>query len=1024
MNVFKRKHCPLWIVYLICVFLMASRTNAAAGSQGVPTWMCLGLRSPFIEFGSQEEQLANTSIPLNITKDEQAYMHQEGLRKLGTFIKPVDLRDSQTGFVKADLTKRLTNDPPRSRRIHPIQEEMDQKQIVLLDDDTDENGLPASLTDEDRKFIVPMALKNASPDPGWLDSASSHPPVVKSTFVAASNTQRRATQIAHSSTSTKLEVDPTSNIDDLKKHILFLHNMTKTNTNFESKFVKFPSLQKDKAKQSAGSPTNVKRPPRPVFQYAAPIAPPTRKVPHGAHTPGQQPFGGYYHNDEDINTLSSFLKPVADTNDSAQSDGNRKLDNIPIVPQVHLLNEDESTTRSTTEETVPTIVSPGNLEPARTTKRPACLRNPESPKCIRQRRREEQQRQRERDEWFRGQSEYIQPRFQPIIQTINNTRRFAVSIEIPDSFKAHSALTSPSDEAEDERLNRMKRSQPSGQKAMKEITEGSAEKKFDKLARETDYFDRDIVMTSADVASGSDFLIAKMTQNGLVSPKEQYNDTTSRLNAYSEKIDLNPNSCYKINGLSYGQKKQCVKHTSVMPAISRGARAAIQECQFQFKSRRWNCSTTNDETVFGPMTSLAAPEMAFIHALAAATVTSFIARACRDGQLASCGCSRGNRPKQLHDDWTWGGCGDNLEYAYKFATDFIDVREKEAHRETRGVRKRTREITLKTLMLADDIKTFGTSELETTNATFLINAKNDTIDNSSKELSKKSSANNNYLRKDLVVTATPLKLQRKENSGPGLPDDLFELQQRITKEILNSKLEGREMLVLQEKINREILNSKIFQADGKSKRRKRKRKNQRAVVEDAPIASNNDRVNYVDGVDTSTTTTTKARSLMNLHNNEAGRRAVIKKTRITCKCHGVSGSCSLITCWQQLSSIREIGDYLREKYEEATKVKINKRGRLQVKDSQFKVPTAHDLIYIDESPDWCRSNYVLHWPGTHGRVCHKSSSGLDSCAILCCGRGYNTKNIVVHERCNCKFHWCCQVKCEVCTKVLEEHTCK
>ncbi|XP_026841382.1 protein Wnt-5 isoform X2 [Drosophila persimilis] len=795
MNVFKRKHCPLWIVYLICVFLMASRTNAAAGSQGVPTWMCLGLRSPFIEFGSQEEQLANTSIPLNITKDEQAYMHQEGLRKLGTFIKPVDLRDSQTGFVKADLTKRLTNDPPRSRRIHPIQEEMDQKQIVLLDDDTDENGLPASLTDEDRKFIVPMALKNASPDPGWLDSASSHPPVVKSTFVAASNTQRRATQIAHSSTSTKLEVDPTSNIDDLKKHILFLHNMTKTNTNFESKFVKFPSLQKDKAKQSAGSPTNVKRPPRPVFQYAAPIAPPTRKVPHGAHTPGQQPFGGYYHNDEDINTLSSFLKPVADTNDSAQSDGNRKLDNIPIVPQVHLLNEDESTTRSTTEETVPTIVSPGNLEPARTTKRPACLRNPESPKCIRQRRREEQQRQRERDEWFRGQSEYIQPRFQPIIQTINNTRRFAVSIEIPDSFKAHSALTSPSDEAEDERLYRMKRSQPSGQKAMKEITEGSAEKKFDKLARDTDYFDRDIVMTSADIASGSDFLIAKM--NGLVSPKEQYNDTTSRLNAYSEKIDLNPNSCYKINGLSYGQKKQCVKHTSVMPAISRGARAAIQECQFQFKSRRWNCSTTNDETVFGPMTSLAAPEMAFIHALAAATVTSFIARACRDGQLASCGCSRGNRPKQLHDDWTWGGCGDNLEYAYKFATDFIDVREKEAHRETRGVRKRTREITLKTLMQADDIKTFGTSELETTNATFLINAKNDTIDNSSKELRKKSSANNNYLRKDLVVTATPLKLQRKENSGPGLPDDLFELQQRITKEILNSKLEGREMLVLQ-----------------------------------------------------------------------------------------------------------------------------------------------------------------------------------------------------------------------------------
>lgn len=36
---------------------------------------------------------------------------------------------------------------------------------------------------------------------------------------------------------------------------------------------------------------------------------------------------------------------------------------------------------------------------------------------------------------------------------------------------------------------------------------------------------------------------------------------------------------------------------------------------------------------------------------------------------------------------------------------------------------------------------------------------------------------------------------------------------------------------------------------------------------------------------------------------------MINKSRITCKCHGVSGSCSMITCWQQLTSIREIGMY-------------------------------------------------------------------------------------------------------------------
>lgn len=57
------------------------------------------------------------------------------------------------------------------------------------------------------------------------------------------------------------------------------------------------------------------------------------------------------------------------------------------------------------------------------------------------------------------------------------------------------------------------------------------------------------------------------------------------------------------------------------------------------------------------------------------------------------------------------------------------------------------------------------------------------------------------------------------------------------------------------------------------------------------------------------------------------------------------------------------GDYLREKYDEATRVKMNKRGRLQVHDSRYKVPTATDLVYLDESPDWCRANKQLKWAG-------------------------------------------------------------
>lgn len=54
---------------------------------------------------------------------------------------------------------------------------------------------------------------------------------------------------------------------------------------------------------------------------------------------------------------------------------------------------------------------------------------------------------------------------------------------------------------------------------------------------------------------------------------------------------------------------------------------------------------------------------------------------------------------------------------------------------------------------------------------------------------------------------------------------------------------------------------------------------------------------------------------------------------------------------------------MREQYEQSTQVKMNKRGRLQVKDSRYKVPTALDLVYLDESPDWCRANKQLGWAG-------------------------------------------------------------
>ncbi|OQR66999.1 protein Wnt-5b-like [Tropilaelaps mercedesae] len=100
--------------------------------------------------------------------------------------------------------------------------------------------------------------------------------------------------------------------------------------------------------------------------------------------------------------------------------------------------------------------------------------------------------------------------------------------------------------------------------------------------------------------------------------------------------------------------------------------------------------------------------------------------------------------------------------------------------------------------------------------------------------------------------------------------------------------------------------------------------------------------------------------------------------RLTCKCHGVSGSCSVITCWKQLSPFRSVGEHIRNKYDLATQVKLNRRGRLQVRSKRHvRTPTADDLIFLQTSPDYCIVNTTAGSFGTRGRRCNKTSTGTE-----------------------------------------------
>ncbi|KAM4732647.1 protein Wnt-8a-like [Anableps anableps] len=181
-----------------------------------------------------------------------------------------------------------------------------------------------------------------------------------------------------------------------------------------------------------------------------------------------------------------------------------------------------------------------------------------------------------------------------------------------------------------------------------------------------------------------------------------------------------------------------------------------------------------------------------------------------------------------------------------------------------------------------------------------------------------------------------------------------------------------------------------------------------------------------------------SRAAVNLHNNEAGRLAVKATMRKACKCHGVSGSCSMQTCWMQLADFREVGNYLRVKYQQARKLEMDKKPMRAGNSADSRRATAQafrsisrtELVYLEDSPNYCITNQSLGLLGTEGRECLKGDRNVSqwerrSCRRLCyeCGLRVVKRRTEVVSSCNCKFHWCCTVKCERCTQVVTKYYC-
>ncbi|XP_014741507.1 PREDICTED: protein Wnt-11b-2-like [Sturnus vulgaris] len=166
---------------------------------------------------------------------------------------------------------------------------------------------------------------------------------------------------------------------------------------------------------------------------------------------------------------------------------------------------------------------------------------------------------------------------------------------------------------------------------------------------------------------------------------------------------------------------------------------------------------------------------------------------------------------------------------------------------------------------------------------------------------------------------------------------------------------------------------------------------------------------------------------VNRHNGAVGRAVLSDSLDTRCKCHGVSGSCSVKTCWKGLPDLGEIASDLKSRYLAALKVThrlVGPRKQLIPKEGDARPVAEMDLVYLINSPDYCSPNPQLGSLGTQDRPCNRSSVGSGSCDLLCCGRGYNTYTEEVQERCHCRYRWCCSVVCRRCRRSLERHVCK
>ncbi|XP_018577106.1 protein Wnt-6, partial [Anoplophora glabripennis] len=152
--------------------------------------------------------------------------------------------------------------------------------------------------------------------------------------------------------------------------------------------------------------------------------------------------------------------------------------------------------------------------------------------------------------------------------------------------------------------------------------------------------------------------------------------------AAGSQLVMDPNQMCKRARRSRGKMADiCNNKHGLLKQIANGIALGQNECQYQFRYRRWNC--TSSKRSIKKVMLRDTRETGFVNAIIAAGITFQVTRACTKGEQIGCSCDKRKKRKQKkkgpplpEGEWEWDGCGENIEFGIKKSKDFLDTRYK------------------------------------------------------------------------------------------------------------------------------------------------------------------------------------------------------------------------------------------------------------------------------------------------------------------------------------------------------------